>query len=95
MTNIKVSPEPYDACPYCFAEISQAKEISKSESIEISENPNVEEKVQEEMPIATHKDSQPGCNHHLGYLSEREPNPQIPDECFTCKEIVQCMLKKT
>jgi hypothetical protein len=35
-----------------------------------------------------------GCNYHLGYLSERSSKEQIPDECMTCKDIVECMLKK-
>jgi hypothetical protein len=34
------------------------------------------------------------CRHHLGYLSERGPNQQIPDDCYTCKDSVDCMLKK-
>jgi hypothetical protein len=34
------------------------------------------------------------CGFHLGYLSERDPKGQIPDECMTCKDIVECMLKK-
>ena len=37
----------------------------------------------------------PACKKHFGYLSERGVNVPIPDDCLTCKDIVQCMLKKT
>jgi len=33
------------------------------------------------------------CQHHLGYLSEREKKQQIPDECIICKDSVECMLR--
>jgi hypothetical protein len=36
----------------------------------------------------------PGCTKHFGYLSERAANVPIPDDCLTCKDIVQCMRKK-
>jgi hypothetical protein len=63
-------------------------------AVEINEPEAKNEKQKEEKPIGS-SIGQPGCKHHIGYLGEREPNVQIPDECLTCKEIVQCMLKKT
>ncbi|MFB3889249.1 MAG: hypothetical protein ACE14S_07135 [Candidatus Bathyarchaeia archaeon] len=40
-------------------------------------------------------ENSPDCRKHFGYLSERSAKDGIPDECMTCKAIVQCMLKKT
>ena len=35
----------------------------------------------------------PGCPHYLGYLSKRPKDASIPDECLTCRKMVECMLK--
>jgi hypothetical protein len=40
------------------------------------------------------KKKQDSCNYHLGYLSERVKKEKIPDECLSCKDILECMLKK-
>jgi len=34
------------------------------------------------------------CNHHFGYLSERDRKEQFPDECIVCTQVVECMLRK-
>ena len=34
------------------------------------------------------------CQHHLGYLCEREKKTDVPDECMICKDIVACMLNR-
>jgi len=56
------------------------------------EKTRVESTLQMEKPIKNKENS--GCQHHLGYLSEREKNQPIPDECIVCKDIVECMLRK-
>jgi hypothetical protein len=35
-----------------------------------------------------------GCAHHLGYLNRREKSQDIPAECFTCANVIQCMSSK-
>ena len=35
-----------------------------------------------------------GCKMRLGYLSERDVNIPVPEFCYTCQEILQCMRKK-
>jgi len=35
------------------------------------------------------------CKNHFGYLSQQSVKGQIPDECMVCKDVIQCMLKKT
>jgi hypothetical protein len=44
----------------------------------------------EDVPVS----SPNGCKKHFGYLGERAAKESIPDDCFTCKDIVQCMAKK-
>jgi hypothetical protein len=71
--------------------------------VRINEEPIIESKPEEapavvENTVAERKnqDSEKPvvCNFHLGYLSERAQKEQIPEECFVCKDIVDCMLRK-
>jgi hypothetical protein len=48
----------------------------------------------EESPAkrAEKKENSPsGCPHRLGYLASRPKNASIPQECLTCKKILECM----
>jgi hypothetical protein len=86
--------EPYPACPHCLMHIDTQEKPSKTETIldnEIS-------KVIEETPSLAERQTsremkKPGCAHHLGYLSERSSQEKMPEECITCTELVDCMLK--
>jgi hypothetical protein len=60
---------------------------------EIPAEPEIEEPLDTQKQVET-SDVPSSCLHHLGYLSEKSSNEQIPDECMMCKEIVTCMLKK-
>jgi hypothetical protein len=82
--------EPYYACPYCLTEIIE-------EEIEIENKPEkaqVEKSFTKERPIKN-KEKPISCQHHFGYLGERENREQFPDECMICTQIVDCMLAKT
>ncbi len=83
------SGEPYAACPYCLTKIINVPIEIKHKS----KKTNSEQSFQEEKPIQNIGRT-PACNYHLGYLSEREKREQIPDECISCKNILDCMLKK-
>jgi hypothetical protein len=84
----KNSKTSYDACPYCFTEIGPSEsetttspEKSVTEIEFDKENSNeVSEKIF-------------NCNHHLGYLKERDLKQQIPEECILCEKVIDCMLK--
>ena len=88
--NLQLDPaEAYAACPFCLTKITEAK-------IEMNDEP-------EKAPVETvlHKEKQnrnnekpANCKYHLGYLSERERNQQIPDECIICEDSLECMLRK-
>jgi hypothetical protein len=89
--NFRQQPsEPYAACPYCLTKITETKITSsykpeKTHTEIISTKEKTENKNQEK-PSA--------CQYHLGYLSERERNPEIPEICIVCKDIVECMLRR-
>ncbi len=80
------SAEPYSACPYCLTKIAET-ELELDNKIETQEPESHETQAQ-------NKDAPPSCQHHMGYLSEREQKQQIPDECIVCQNIVECMLRK-
>ena len=44
---------------------------------------------QKEPAIATFP-SNSGCGHFLGYLHQRQKSEEIPAECLTCKNVIQC-----
>jgi len=94
--NLQGPAEPYTACPYCLTKITEAKiEPAKKPERMHTETDLAKEKPsnnKEKLPINNEKS--PGCQNHLGYLSERGQNQQIPDECIVCREIVECMLQK-
>jgi len=33
-----------------------------------------------------------GCPYHFGYLKEHPKNTPVPNECFTCTKIMECLL---
>jgi len=61
---------------------------TRSESREI---PKPEKTV---MPVKTQSASSKGdCLHQFGYLRTLPKNAPIPDECFGCPKIVECLVK--
>jgi len=91
--------KPYEACPHCLAEIIAGAEIHAT--VQEHELPHEEPRIAREptkmqlrmqKPVETPTRVQ-GCTHHFGYLSTRGPHEKIPEQCMTCENIVQCMLK--
>jgi hypothetical protein len=37
------------------------------------------------------KPSTPGCTHKLSYLHQPGKTKEIPDECLTCTQLIQCL----
>jgi hypothetical protein len=87
--NLQENPaEPYLACPYCLTKISEETETPANDlASKIAQ-------IQEEMKQAEANPKPPVCHQHLGYLSERISKEQVPEECLTCKNMVDCMLRK-
>jgi len=89
----------YDACPYCLTEIVLEEDTSaimkEEQKLEVKEMKIKEPSVRhmEKKPVSASSKVE-GCTHYFGYLSERTSKEKIPEECITCENIVQCMLKK-
>jgi DNA-directed RNA polymerase subunit RPC12/RpoP len=89
--------ESYNACPYCLTEI--VVEERASEEVENTSKPEIKEaKIKESSAISVEEKSAKTpktqvCPHNFGYLSKRSNKEKIPEECMTCENIVQCMLK--
>lgn len=87
---IGVSTKPFEACPYCLTQVEGVAEVPSSNPIEDGPKP-----PKEPIEKQTKATSGPAnCSRHIGYLSERGSKEPIPDDCLTCMEIVQCMLKQ-
>jgi len=87
--NLDLEPEePYDACPYC---------LTKIEETEIFAN-NPSKQVEKEIDLKKHfnetKEKSTSCQFHIGYLSERKQNQEIPENCIVCTDIVDFILRK-
>ncbi len=94
--NLQNPTETYDACPFCLIEIEeQQTKVERKPEEELVEKKLVESEATVETKRKNGNNGKTSaCNHHLGYLSERGQNEMIPDECLTCKDTVECMLKK-
>jgi len=89
----------YNACPYCLTEIvieedseveEEKRTLKKKRAIiEKAKAQPPKLKPAEQLSLKEH-----GCPYHFGYLSQRSRKEEIPEECMTCKKIVECMLKK-
>jgi hypothetical protein len=96
--NLQQNPtEPYLACPYCLTKIEEQSIPKVNEAQEAAETkaiPVPVSQAQTKEEQKTEKVAKPAtCQYHLGYLSERS-GKGIPDNCLTCKSIVDCMLRK-
>jgi hypothetical protein len=83
--------QPYDACPYCLTKITIQDEPTIENKLEDLPKPETDRNSKQQAAV---EDKIPGCQHHLGYLSERAQKEQIPEECLVCQTIVECMLKR-
>ena len=57
---------------------------------------NLQQKLQK-MPQKTSQQAAPAnstCTHYLGYLHQRQKSSEIPAECLTCKNVIQCFSSK-
>ncbi len=77
------------ACPYCLTKIGEPETESPATDL-ASKVAQIQEKIKQ----AEANQKPQVCHHHLGYLSERSSKEQVPEECLTCKNMVDCMLSK-
>ncbi len=92
--NLQANPnETYFACPFCLTKV-EGYEVQSRKDDKTSHKKDESKKSDAVLKNAVAFDKEPTCQHKMGYLSERSNKEQIPDECFVCKDIVDCMLKK-
>jgi hypothetical protein len=103
----QTSPQVYSACPHCgfHLDMTSLSTVGKKtrmpfkiprspeESTKISEKPKAD-KDNQKLPAASPKTLQarpPKCSHFFGYLRKIPKNTTIPDQCFSCPKMVDCL----
>ena len=81
--------EEYYACPRC---LSKVKETKQREKVEVEAHEIEEEAAETEPEFKTSRvEDTSGCPHYLGYLKKRPKNSSVPEDCFTCSKMIECM----
>jgi rubrerythrin len=70
-------------CPKC------KKGFSEPKLIQYYVCPHCETKFEHEHESETKAS---GCQHFLGFLSTKDKNQSVPQECAECKLVLECML---
>ncbi len=85
--------EEYYACPRCLSKVSEVDYEKKREVEETEEEPElpIEEAETVEAPEPAETESKSSCPYKLGYLKKREKNVPIPDSCFVCTKMIECL----
>ena len=79
-------------------QVNRKKETSKAEprqQIEIAEKLQETKKNYNKKPQKSKTPQLPAdfqsCAHHFGYLKGLQKNKPVPDECFGCPKVMQCL----
>jgi hypothetical protein len=82
--------ETYYACPRCLTKVG---EVAQQEEAEVEEVVEEVEEMVEAKPENLTIDAQDasGCPYYLGYLKKRQRNSPIPETCFTCCKMIDCV----
>jgi len=105
LTDLSQNPTRlHPACPHCGFDLETVSPVRTSKKLEKAvETPLKPEEPPEriEAPITKEKQSSPPpkslqarppeCRHFFGYLKKIPKNTQIPDECFGCLRMVDCL----
>jgi hypothetical protein len=85
--------EDYLACPRCLTKVGEVKnEIQVDDADEVEEE-EAEEPAKEEAPNveAGNPEETTNCPYYLGYLKKREKDAPIPEGCFICSKMIDCI----
>lgn len=77
--------DQYYACPRCLSKV-RAFENQKNE--ETCKEQVLKKKVYNKAEILKKGLT---CNYSLGHLKKRPKNTPIPEECFTCTKMIECL----
>lgn len=85
--------EEYYACPRCLSKVGEIDYEKRREVEETVKEPDLP--VEETETVETLETTEPelklSCSYKLGYLKKREKNSPIPDSCFTCSKMIECL----
>ena len=76
--------EEYHACPKCLSRVALIENQKKTKVNEVEEEPPKKE-------VEDNKEEDVGCQHRFGYLKQRSKKDPIPEECFTCAKMIDCI----
>jgi len=104
LTDLSHKPhsETYYACPYCFSKVDNsgnAESSSISSELKrlhgggygLTEREGAGRNSRDPAQKETNKAPTTNCPHHLGYLKTRPKDEAVPDSCFVCAKILQCL----
>lgn len=81
--------EEYYACPRCLSKINPIETSTTTKSQETEEAK--QETTAQEPEIEEKSEETTVCPHHLGYLKQRPKTTPMPEACFTCPKMIECM----
>jgi hypothetical protein len=77
------SVQTYQACPHCLTKVhivQARKQERKPEPLR-----------KESSGLETKSESSFACGHFFGYLNKRQRGAPIPETCFLCTKMVECL----
>ena len=80
----------YYACPKCLSKIISV-DVQKAKKIKQPEISKEEEPKIDNTKTEMEKETIPGCKNNIGFLKRRPKSTPIPEECFTCCKMIDCM----
>jgi len=81
--------ETYYACPRCLTKVGEAERREKAEVEELEE----EEETADAEPetLSSKIENTSACPYYLGYLKKRQRDSPIPETCFICSKMIECV----
>ena len=80
----------YYACPRCLSKIIDVN-IQKKDKIKQLNFPKTEGAKPKTPKVENPKESIPGCKNTIGFLKRKPKDTPIPEECFICNKMIDCM----
>jgi hypothetical protein len=77
------SVQTYQACPHCLTRIHIAQARKQEGRPEPLRKGSSELEAKPESSLA--------CGHFFGYLNKRQKGTPIPEPCFVCTKMVDCL----
>jgi DNA-directed RNA polymerase subunit RPC12/RpoP len=83
--------QEYYACPRCLTKVGEVEHERRTEAEEAAEEAEPVEEEAAVVEVAAVEEKQQNCAYHLGYLRKREKGSPIPEGCFTCPKMIECI----